>query len=131
MLAIGRALMGNPRLLMLDEPSLGLAPRLIDLLLGVVHRLPAEGAVLLVEQNVAKALALAGQAHPFLTAPSLRKNCATGRPLANSSISPCHRSPLGLAQAQGWTEGYGHGGGTRRGILVSYQAGHVSPPPRS
>ena len=63
MLAIGRALMGNPRLLMLDEPSLGLAPRLIDLLLGVVHRLPAEGiTVLLVEQNVARALTLAEQA---------------------------------------------------------------------
>ena len=64
MLAIGRALMGNPRLLMLDEPSLGLAPRLIDLLLGVVHRLAGEGVtVLLVEQNVAKALALAEHAY--------------------------------------------------------------------
>jgi branched-chain amino acid transport system ATP-binding protein len=64
MLAIGRALMGNPRLLMLDEPSLGLAPRLIDLLLDVVRRLPADGiTVLLVEQNVAKALTLAEHAY--------------------------------------------------------------------
>ena len=64
MLAIGRALMGGPRLLMLDEPSLGLAPRLVDLLLGVIRRLPAEGVtVLLVEQSVAKALALAETAY--------------------------------------------------------------------
>jgi branched-chain amino acid transport system ATP-binding protein len=64
MLAIGRALMSGPRLLMLDEPSLGLAPRLVDLLLGVVRRLPDEGVtVLLVEQNVARALALAESAY--------------------------------------------------------------------
>jgi branched-chain amino acid transport system ATP-binding protein len=64
MLAIGRALMTGPRLLMLDEPSLGLAPRLVESLLAVVRRLPAEGVtVLLVEQNVAQALALAERAH--------------------------------------------------------------------
>jgi branched-chain amino acid transport system ATP-binding protein len=64
MLAIGRALMTGPRLLMLDEPSLGLAPRFVDLLLDVVRRLPHEGVtVLLVEQNVAKALALAEDAY--------------------------------------------------------------------
>jgi branched-chain amino acid transport system ATP-binding protein len=64
MLAIGRALMSRPRLLMLDEPSLGLAPRLVDTLLAVVRRLPGEGVtVLLVEQNVARALAIADHAH--------------------------------------------------------------------
>ena len=64
MLAVGRALMGNPRLLMLDEPSLGLAPRLVEQLLAVVRRLPGEGVtVLLVEQNVAQALALAENAY--------------------------------------------------------------------
>ena len=64
MLAVGRALMGGPRLLMLDEPSLGLAPRLVDQLLAVLRRLPDEGAtVLLVEQNVAQALALAEDAY--------------------------------------------------------------------
>ena len=64
MLAVGRALMGGPRLLMLDEPSLGLAPRLVEQLLAVVSRLPAEGVtVLLVEQNVAQALALAETAY--------------------------------------------------------------------
>jgi len=64
MLAVGRALMGEPRLLMLDEPSLGLAPRMLDELLGMVKRICAGGTtVLLVEQNVAKALALAEQAY--------------------------------------------------------------------
>jgi branched-chain amino acid transport system ATP-binding protein len=64
MLAIGRALMSRPRLLMLDEPSLGLAPRLVDELLATVRRLHAEGVtVLLVEQNVAKALAMADTAY--------------------------------------------------------------------
>jgi branched-chain amino acid transport system ATP-binding protein len=64
MLAIGRALMSRPRLLMLDEPSLGLAPRLVDDLLATVRRLHADGVtILLVEQHVAKALALADHAY--------------------------------------------------------------------
>ena len=64
MLAIGRALMNGPRLLMLDEPSLGLAPRLVEALLVTVERLHEEGVtVLLVEQNVAKALAIAEDAY--------------------------------------------------------------------
>ena len=63
MLAVGRALMGTPRVLMLDEPSLGLAPRMVDELLAIVCRLREEGlTVLLVEQNVAKALAIANAA---------------------------------------------------------------------
>ena len=63
MLAIGRALMGAPRLLMLDEPSLGLAPRLVEELLAIVRRLHETGVtVLLVEQNVVQALALADDA---------------------------------------------------------------------
>jgi branched-chain amino acid transport system ATP-binding protein len=63
MLAIARALMSRPRLLMLDEPSLGLAPRMVDELFVTVRRLHADGVtVLLVEQNVAKALALADEA---------------------------------------------------------------------
>jgi branched-chain amino acid transport system ATP-binding protein len=64
MLAIGRALMNRPRVLMLDEPSLGLAPRLVDSLLAIVGRLRDGGVtVLLVEQNVAKALAIAEDAY--------------------------------------------------------------------
>jgi len=64
MLAIGRALIGRPRLLLLDEPSLGLAPRMVDEVLAIVARARADGlTVLLVEQNVAKALAVADEAY--------------------------------------------------------------------
>ena len=63
MLAIGRSLMGLPRLLMLDEPSLGLAPRVADRIFEVVLRISAEGTpVLLVEQNVRRSLQIARRA---------------------------------------------------------------------
>ncbi|MFL6143186.1 MAG: ABC transporter ATP-binding protein [Labedaea sp.] len=52
MLAVGRALMSNPHLILLDEPSMGLSPKLIDDILAVLHKLSAAGhALLLVEQN--------------------------------------------------------------------------------
>jgi branched-chain amino acid transport system ATP-binding protein len=64
MLAVGRALMGKPKLLMLDEPSLGLAPKMIDELLAIVCRIRDDGVtILLVEQNVSKALAIADGAY--------------------------------------------------------------------
>jgi branched-chain amino acid transport system ATP-binding protein len=60
MLAIGRALLGNPRLLLLDEPSDGLAPRIVDDIVEVLAELRAEGIpALLVEQNLGMALRLA------------------------------------------------------------------------
>ncbi|MDE1568011.1 ATP-binding cassette domain-containing protein [Aquabacter sp. P-9] len=60
MLAIGRALMGAPRLLMLDEPSLGLAPQVIDEIFASIERLRQQGlTILLVEQNIASALSIA------------------------------------------------------------------------
>jgi branched-chain amino acid transport system ATP-binding protein len=60
MLAIGRALMARPRLLMLDEPSLGLAPLVVAELFGIIRTVNAEGVtVLLVEQNVHQALGIA------------------------------------------------------------------------
>ena len=64
MLAIGRALMARPRLLMLDEPSLGLAPKLVEQMFESVSTLKAEGTtILLVEQNAYGALAVADYAY--------------------------------------------------------------------
>ncbi|MGH7729533.1 MAG: ABC transporter ATP-binding protein, partial [Vulcanimicrobiaceae bacterium] len=60
MLAIARALMSRPRLLMLDEPSLGLSPLLVTTIFGVIRDISAAGTtVLLIEQNARQALALA------------------------------------------------------------------------
>jgi len=64
MLAIGRALMAEPRLLILDEPSLGLSPMLVDEMFSLVKRLNAEGtSILLVEQNVGQSLEIAHRAY--------------------------------------------------------------------
>jgi branched-chain amino acid transport system ATP-binding protein len=64
MLAIGRALMAEPRLLILDEPSLGLSPMLVDEMFALVKRLNAEGlSILLVEQNVGQSLEIAHRAY--------------------------------------------------------------------
>jgi branched-chain amino acid transport system ATP-binding protein len=64
MVAIGRALMACPRLLLLDEPSLGLAPTVVDQLFAVIRAIHRTGvAVLLVEQNVTRALAIASRAY--------------------------------------------------------------------
>ena len=64
MLAIGRSLMGNPSLLMLDEPSLGLAPLVVDRIFELMGRLRDEGTtLLLVEQNVDRALRVADRAY--------------------------------------------------------------------
>jgi branched-chain amino acid transport system ATP-binding protein len=64
MLAIGRGLMAEPRLLILDEPSLGLSPLLVEELFALIARVHAEGvAVLLVEQNVMQSLQLASRAY--------------------------------------------------------------------
>jgi branched-chain amino acid transport system ATP-binding protein len=67
-LAIARALLGRPRLLMLDEPSLGLAPTLVDRMFELVAQLHREGTtILLVEQNVRRTLQIADRAYLLRT----------------------------------------------------------------
>ena len=68
MLAIGRALMARPQLLLLDEPSLGLAPQVVELILETVQKICAEGvSVLLVEQNASAALGISHHAYVLET----------------------------------------------------------------
>ncbi len=68
MLAIGRALMGAPRLLLLDEPSMGLAPLFVDEIFAIIASLKREGTtILLVEQNASAALEIADEAYVLET----------------------------------------------------------------
>ncbi|WP_374246267.1 ABC transporter ATP-binding protein [Zoogloea sp.] len=68
MLAIGRALMGRPKLLLLDEPSMGLAPLLVEEVFNVVKALKAQGmSIVLAEQNAFSALALADRGYVLET----------------------------------------------------------------
>jgi branched-chain amino acid transport system ATP-binding protein len=73
MLAIGRALMARPKLLLLDEPSMGLAPKLIQQIFSIVTEINEQGTtVLLVEQNAAQALKRADTAHVLETGEIVR-----------------------------------------------------------
>ncbi len=68
MLAMGRALMTHPRVLLLDEPSMGLAPVLVETIFGIIQELNKEGTtILLVEQNAAKALSIAHRGYVIET----------------------------------------------------------------
>lgn len=64
MLAIGRGMMAEPRLLILDEPSLGLSPLVVEEMFGLIRKLNGDGlAILLVEQNVVQSLEVARRAY--------------------------------------------------------------------
>ena len=85
MVAIGRGLMSNPSLLMLDEPSLGLAPLLVDEVLHTVRRLKEKGmTILLVEQNVREALDLADRGYVIQLGRIIAEG--TGRELMQSEL---------------------------------------------
>jgi branched-chain amino acid transport system ATP-binding protein len=83
MLAMGRALMARPKLLMLDEPSLGLAPILVDTIFSIITEINSQGTpVLLVEQNAHKALEVANRGYVLETGVIVKSG--TGRELLES-----------------------------------------------
>ena len=93
MLAIGRGLMAEPRLLILDEPSLGLSPLLVEEMFALIAKLSQGGlAVLLVEQNVGQSLEIAGRAY-VLENGSIR---FTGLPAELLASDALRKSYLGL-----------------------------------
>ena len=79
MVAIGRALMADPVLIMFDEPSLGLAPVMVELMFETIQSLAKQGmSILLVEQNVAESLALAARASVLETGAVTLEGQASG-----------------------------------------------------
>jgi branched-chain amino acid transport system ATP-binding protein len=94
MLAIGRALMAQPLLLILDEPSLGLAPRIVESIFAVLQQINREGVtVLIAEQNAAKALEVAHTAYVIESGRVVHSG--SGADLARSEV--IRRSYLGIA----------------------------------
>jgi branched-chain amino acid transport system ATP-binding protein len=84
MLAMGRALMARPKLMLLDEPSMGLAPILVDQIFSIVAGLKRQGiTVLLVEQNAYAALAIADRGYVLET--GRISHSGTGRELLNDT----------------------------------------------
>jgi branched-chain amino acid transport system ATP-binding protein len=86
MLAIGRALMAKPKLLLLDEPSLGLAPKLVAQIFTIITEINAQGTtILLVEQNAAQALQRADRAY-ILETGTVVKSAEAGVLLTDESV---------------------------------------------
>ena len=78
MLSMGRALMASPRLLLLDEPSMGLSPILVDEIFAIIKRISDNGTtILLVEQNAFKALGIASRAYILETGAVLKSGPAS------------------------------------------------------
>ncbi len=96
MLAIGRALMARPRLLLLDEPSLGLAPAVVEQMFDIIRAIHDEGVtILLVEQNVAKALKIADRAYVL----EQGRTIASGAPAQLLEDPRIQEAYLGLREA--------------------------------
>ena len=90
MLAIGRALMSRPKLLLLDEPSMGLAPILVDEIFSIISEINAEGTtVLLVEQNAFKALNIAHRAY-ILETGSVVKTAPAAELIEDESVKKAY-----------------------------------------
>ncbi len=110
MLAVGRALLGKPRLLLLDEPSMGLAPVLVDLIFHTIGQIRDQGVtVLLVEQNALAALEVADYAYVLesgnltLQGPAehmLENDSLTRAYLGQPAAGPCVRSVVGALRRQ-------------------------------
>lgn len=98
MLAIGRALMARPRLLLLDEPSLGLAPRVVEGILEVLRQVHHEGVgVFLVEQNVQASLALADRG--YVLENGRISGAGSGRELLQDShVRQAYLGPLAMGR---------------------------------
>jgi ABC-type branched-subunit amino acid transport system ATPase component len=111
MLAIGRALMARPRLLLLDEPSLGLAPRLVHRLGEAIREINSQGtAVVVVEQNTAMALELADVAYVL----EMGRVALCGRADELATSDEIHRRYLGTATTPPPSRSAPHSTGTSR-----------------
>lgn len=96
MLAMGRALMSRPRLLALDEPSMGLAPSIVDRIFEIVREISRQGVtILLVEQNARAALSVAQRGY-VMEAGSVVIEDATSGLLANDKVRQCY---LGIQES--------------------------------
>ena len=97
MLAVGRALMAKPKLLMLDEPSLGLAPLIVREIFHIIVELKRRGvSILLVEQNARAALQIADYAYVLETG-----ECVLDGPAAHAGERPARDRELPRAGAEG------------------------------
>jgi branched-chain amino acid transport system ATP-binding protein len=103
MLAIGRALMAQPELLLLDEPSMGLAPRLVTQIFEIISEISSQGTtILLVEQNAVQALSLAHRAY-VLESGQVVRSADAGSLLDDESVRAAYLG--GSIAADGPTDG--------------------------
>jgi branched-chain amino acid transport system ATP-binding protein len=90
MLAVGRALMGSPKLLLLDEPSMGLAPVLVDMIFETIEKINKQGTtILLVEQNALAALNVADRAY-VLESGSIKMNGKAKDLISNDEVTKAY-----------------------------------------